>query len=35
VRMVPVAGAGVELVRNGDRLTAVLVMTGGAGADGE
>jgi hypothetical protein len=33
--MVPVAGAGVELVRNVDRSTAVLVMTGGAGADGE
>jgi hypothetical protein len=33
--MIPVADAGVELVRNVDRSTAVLVMTGGAGADGE
>jgi hypothetical protein len=33
--MVSVAGAGVELVRNADRSAAVLVVTGGAGADGE
>jgi hypothetical protein len=35
VGKVPVAGVGVELARNVDRSTAVLVVTGGAGTDGE
>jgi hypothetical protein len=35
VRRVPVADAGIELVRNGYRSIAVSVVTGGTGSDGD